>query len=75
LKKKILALGGQKRSPKPPYDFKVSYYHNYPQAFAGELETSTDKPQKYTGKKATRFHANGHLSEAMFKKKLAKLIT
>ena len=73
--KKILALGEQKRRPKPPYDFKVSHNHNYPQPFAGELQTSTDIPQKYTRKKATRFHANGHLSEAMFKKKLAKLIT
>jgi hypothetical protein len=34
--KKILAVGGQKRSPKPPTDFKVSYNYNYPQAFAGE---------------------------------------
>jgi hypothetical protein len=49
--KKILALGEQKRRPKPPYDFKVSHQHNYPQALAGELQTSTDIPQKYTRKK------------------------
>jgi hypothetical protein len=48
--KKILALGEQKRRPKPPYDFKVSHQHNYPQALAGELQTSLDIPLDLTRK-------------------------
>ena len=33
-----------KAQPKTPYDFKVSHQHNYPQDYAGELQTSLDIP-------------------------------
>ena len=47
-----------KAQPQTPYDFKVSHQHNYPQAFAAELQISPDTPKNHTWKKATRFHAS-----------------